>query len=313
MEASTFELASGRTIGVTEFGDRAAQRVVVLAHPAPGSSFFDPDPVVTGARHIRMIAIDRPGCGSSEIAPYDTPTVHRAAADIAEYLASEGIGGESSSASPATSESGGAQSSRTAHTLGVVGWSAGGRVALALAAAHPHLVDRVAVVATPAPDTDVPWVGEEHRAMLESLRHLPPNEAIVSLAAMFDEFMGAEPPPEQMVGAVATAGVDDAVRAEAHGRLLGMMRGAVAQGNLGMAADIVGYTLINWGFEPGDVAAPTLLLYGEKDPEIGHVHADWYHRHLPNSWIETVPDVGHLVLISEWDRVLAHVAPGSKA
>lgn len=299
MEALTFELASGRTIGVTEFGDRDAQRVVVLAHPAPGSSFFDPDPVVTGAHHVRMIAVDRPGCGSSEIAPYDTPTVHRAAADIAEYLASQGIGD--------------AQSSRTARTIGIAGWSAGGRVALALAAAHPELVDRVAVVATPAPDTEVPWVGEEHRAMLESLRHLPPSEAIISLAAMFDEFMGAEPSPEQMVDAVVTVGVDDAVRAEAHDRLLGLMRGAVAQGNLGMAADIVSYTLISWGFEPRDVAAPTLLLYGDKDADIGHVHADWYHSHLPNSWIETVPDAGHLVLIPEWDRVLSHVAPGSKA
>jgi pimeloyl-ACP methyl ester carboxylesterase len=299
MEALTFELASGRTIGVTEFGDRDAQRVVVLAHPAPGSSFFDPDPVVTGAHHVRMVAIDRPGCGSSEIAPYDTPTVHRAAADIAEYLASKGIGD--------------AQSSRTARTIGIAGWSAGGRVALALAAAHPELVDRVAVVATPSPDTEVPWVGEDHRAMLESLRHLPPNEAIISLAAMFDEFMGAEPSPEQMVDAVVTVGVDDVVRAEAHDRLLGLMRGAVAQGNLGMAADIVSYTLIDWGFEPRDVAAPTLLLYGEKDPDIGHVHADWYHSHLPNSWIETVPDAGHAVLIPEWDRVLSHVAPGSNA
>jgi pimeloyl-ACP methyl ester carboxylesterase len=299
MEAVTFELKSGRTIGVTEFGDRDAQRVVVLAHPAPGSSFFDPDPAVTGAHHVRMIAVDRPGYGSSEIAPYDTPTVHRAAADIAEYLASEGIGD--------------AQSSRTARTIGIAGWSAGGRVALALAAAHPELVDRVAVVATPAPDTEVPWVGEEHRALLESLRHLPPSEATISLAAMFDEFRGAEPSPEQMVDAVVTIGVDDVARAEANDRLLGLMRGAVAQGNLGMAADIVSYTLIDWGFEPRDVAAPTLLLYGEKDPDIGHVHADWYHSHLPNSWIETVPDAGHLVLIPEWDRVLSHVAPGSNA
>jgi pimeloyl-ACP methyl ester carboxylesterase len=309
MDAFTCDLASGRTIGVTEFGDRDAQRVVVLVHPAPGSSFFDPDPVVTASHRVRMIAVDRPGYGNSAIAPNDAPTVRRAAADIAEYLESEGIGGEKGAASGP----GGAQSSRTARTIGIAGWSAGGRVALALAAAHPDLVDRVAVVATPAPDSEVPWVGEEHRAMLESLRHLPPNEAIISLAAMFDEFMGAEPPPEQMVDAVVTAGVDDSARAEAYDRLLGMMRGAVAQGNLGMAADIVGYTLLDWGFEPRDVAAPTLLLYGDKDPEIGHVHADWYHRHLPNSWIETVPDAGHLVLIPEWDRVLSHLAPGSNA
>jgi len=289
MDASTFELASGRTIGVTEFGDRTADRVVVLAHPAPGSSIFDPDPIVTGTRGVRMIAIDRPGCGSSELAAYEAPTVHRAAADIAEYLAAEGI-----------------------RTVGVAGWSAGGRVALALAAAHPELVDRVAVVATPAPDPDVPWVGEENRAMLESLRHMPPSEAVVSLAAMFDEFMGAEPSPEETVKAVATPDVDDAVLGEAHDRLLGMMHGAVAQGNLGMAADIVGYTLLAWGFGPDDVAAKTLLLYGAKDPDIGQAHANWYHSRVPDSQVEMVPDAGHLVLISQWDRVLSHLAPGSK-
>jgi len=288
MDASTFELASGRTIGVTEFGDRTADRVVVLAHPAPGSSFFDPDPIVTGTRGVRMIAIDRPGYGSSELAAYEAPTVHRAAADISEYLADEGI-----------------------RTVGIAGWSAGGRVALALASAHPELVDRVAVVATPAPDTDVPWVGEENRAMLESLRHMPPSEAVMGLTAMFDEYMGAEPSPEETVKAVATSGVDDAVLGEAHERLLGMMRGAVAQGNLGMAADIVGYTLLAWGFEPDDVAAKTLLLYGANDPDIGEAHANWYRSRVPDSQVEMVPDAGHLVLISQWDRVLSHLAPGS--
>ena len=304
MDTFTFELASGRTIGVTEFGDRAADRVVVLAHPAPGSSFFDPDPIVTGNHRVRVIAVDRPGCGASSLASDEAPTVHGAAADIAEYLASVGIGDE---------DDAGSSSSGVQRTVGAVGWSAGGRVALALAAAHPNLVDRVAVVATPAPDTDVPWVGEENRAMLESLRHMPPSEAVVSLAAMFDEFMGAEPSPEDTVKAVATEGVDDAVLGEAHDRLLEMMRGAVAQGNLGMAADIVGYTLLNWGFDPADVASRTLLLYGEQDTEIGHAHADWYHSRLPDSRVEMVADAGHLVLISQWETVLAHVAPGSTA
>jgi pimeloyl-ACP methyl ester carboxylesterase len=306
MEAITFELASGRTIGVTEFGDRTADRVVVLAHPAPGSSFFDPDPIVTGSHEVRVIAVDRPGCGASTLAPYEAPTVHGAAADIAEYLASEGITdvGDEDDAS--------ASSSGIQRTIGAVGWSAGGRVALALAAAHPNLVDRVAVVATPAPDTDVPWVGEENRMMLESLRHMPPSEAVGSLTAMFDEFMGAEPSPEETVKSVATEGVDDAVLGESHERLLGMMRGAVAQGNLGMAADIVGYTLLNWGFDPADVAAQTLLLYGEDDAEIGQAHADWYSSRLPDSQVEMVADAGHLVLISQWETVLSHVASGSK-
>ena len=50
--------------------------------------------------------------------------------------------------------------------VGVVGWSAGGRVALALAARRPDLVDRVVVLATPAPDEEVPRIerGRARRA-----------------------------------------------------------------------------------------------------------------------------------------------------
>jgi pimeloyl-ACP methyl ester carboxylesterase len=51
----------------------------------------------------------------------------------------------------------------------VVGWSAGGRVALALAARHPDVVRSVAVVCTPAPDDEVAWVPEEYRTMSQAM------------------------------------------------------------------------------------------------------------------------------------------------
>ncbi len=55
----------------------------------------------------------------------------------------------------------------------MAGWSAGGRVALALAARHPELVGRAGVIAAPAPDEEVPWYGDENRAMVDALRGLP--------------------------------------------------------------------------------------------------------------------------------------------
>lgn len=53
--------------------------------------------------------------------------------------------------------------------VGAVGWSAGGRIALALAARHPDLVRSAALAGTPAPDEEVPWVPDEYRAALDAL------------------------------------------------------------------------------------------------------------------------------------------------
>lgn len=78
-----------------------------------------------------------------------------------------------------------------------------------------------------------------------------------------------------------------------------------------MAADIAGFSLQPWGFEPGEVQAKTLLLYGAADPVAGHKHASWWHARLPNSRVEMVPAAGHMLVIPLWRRVLSHLAPGS--
>jgi pimeloyl-ACP methyl ester carboxylesterase len=284
MDTNTFTLSSGRVVGVTEFGNRESSTVVVLAHPAPGSSAFDPDPIATAAHQVRVIAVDRPGYGMSTLDPGHAPTVQGAADDIAEYLADQGI-----------------------RSAAAAGWSAGGRVALALAASHPSIVDRVAVIATPAPDAVVPWVGEDNRAMVESFRSMPPHEAILALTGMLDEFMGAEPVPGALINSLATAGVDDAIAAEAHDRLAEMLRLSAAQGNLGTAADIISYTLLDWGFDPLDVRADAFLFYGAKDPDIGPEHAAWYADQIASAEVEIVVDVGHMLVVPAWEQVLTRL------
>jgi RNA polymerase sigma-70 factor (ECF subfamily) len=128
----------GRRVAVHTVAE-GGRKTVVWCHGAPGAGNFDPDPAATRARDVTLIGVDRPGYGGSDpMAGGQWCTVGRAADDLAEVLRRRGDG-------PA----------------GVVGWSSGGRVAMALAARHPELVDRVAVVATPAPDENVPWLGDE--------------------------------------------------------------------------------------------------------------------------------------------------------
>jgi len=55
-------------------------------------------------------------------------------------------------------------------------------------------------------------------------------------------------------------------------RLAEMLDAAFAQGAVGLAADLAGYTLRPWGFEPAEVQAKTLCLYGARDPILSSGH-----------------------------------------
>jgi pimeloyl-ACP methyl ester carboxylesterase len=265
----------------------AAAPVVLLCHPAPGSAVFDPDPAATRARGVRLLALDRPGYGASDPIRDGFATVDSAADDAAAVL---------DVLLPAGT------------TAGVAGWSAGGRVALAVAARRPELVDRVAVLATPAPDEEVGWIPEEHRAGIEALRGAPAAAAHAALTAAFG------PMPEAVDARLGLAGVDvaDAAVLERPGvreRLRAMLDAALEQGVAGMVADIAGYTLRPWGFDPSDVGAEVLLGYGADDSLAGAAHGAWWQQQLPRARLELEPGVGHLVVVPMWGRVLAHLAP----
>jgi pimeloyl-ACP methyl ester carboxylesterase len=293
-----FVLESGRrvavhrtTTGMAWFPARGAEeRVVVFCHSAPGAGIFDPDPVETRARNVRLLSVDRPGYGgSSPVAPGAWATVGSAADDLAAVLDTLGV-----------------------ERAGVVGWSAGGRVALALAARRPDLVDRAVVVATPAPDEDVPWIESEQRDQLERLRALPADQAHAELRTHLGSVVPDDPYSPEALWLLGAGSADaTALRGPGIRRRLGeMLQAAFVQGARGLAADIAGYCLQPWGFAPEAVQAKTLLLYGSRDPLAGPRHGRWWQSQLPDARLEVAPGAGHLLVIAMWARVLSHVAPG---
>jgi pimeloyl-ACP methyl ester carboxylesterase len=296
-----FVFDSGRRVAVHRTTTRTAwfpaerrrrgadERVVVLCHSAPGAGVFDPDPAETRARNVRLLSVDRPGYGASHPRPAGQwATVASAADDLAAVLDALHI-----------------------QRVGVAGWSAGGRVALALAARRPDLVERVVVLATPAPDAEVPWIPPAQRDALERLSTLAPEEAHAELAERLSSVVPDDPHSADALWLLGACAADDAaLRVDGvRARLGEMLQAAFLQGARGLAADIAGYCLQPWGFEPDQVQAETLLVYGESDPVADPRHGRWWHSQLPDADLVVVPGAGHLVVVPAWAQVLSHLAP----
>jgi pimeloyl-ACP methyl ester carboxylesterase len=284
MPNRVIQLADGRTLAIDERGSPDAPAVVLL-HPAPGSRRFDPDPATTAAADIRLLTIDRHGYGGSTPLPDGAvPTVVGHADDVAMALDQLGVA-----------------------QAGIIGWSAGGRVALALAARRPDLVRAVAVVGTPAPDEEVPWIVDEYRAMIGPLR-ADPGSATARIAPVF---AGLAADPASAVASVGGGPADRVVIARdagARGRLETMMVEAFRQGGVGLAADIVSYTVVPWGFDAATVGVRTTLVYGGADAIAGPPHGEWYAARIPRAKLEMVPESGHLVALNAWASIIAAVA-----
>jgi len=276
-------LADGRTLAVDTAGPDDGE-VVVFLHAAPGSRRFDPDPAVTEAAGIRLVTIDRAGYGSSSpLAPEAIPSVAAHADDVAAALLQLGL-----------------------DDVAMAGWSAGGRVALAVAARHPDLVRSVAVVGTPAPDDEVPWVPEEHRALSQAMK-ADPAHAVETITEVFAQ--GGDP-GDSALGMVSGGDADARALEDAdrRARLLAMLAEGFRPGPAGVATDIVADQVVPWGFDVAAVGAPVALFYGEDDAAVPPAHGRWYADRAAASTLTVVPDAGHLVVMTEWEAILAALA-----
>ncbi|MGT2425038.1 alpha/beta fold hydrolase [Amnibacterium kyonggiense] len=132
-------LPSGREVGVSTFGDPMADRLVVICHPTPGASAFDPDPTLTGRWGLRLVGLDRPGYGSTDaVSPDQQVPLAAHVDDVAAFIEADERNADRIS-------------NADLENCGVIGWGAGAVVAAALAVRHPELVDRLVLVSPLAP------------------------------------------------------------------------------------------------------------------------------------------------------------------
>lgn len=285
MTTSTITLPDGRDVAFEVAGPPDGPGVL-LCHAAPGSRVFDPGPVATVGAGVRLVTIDRPGTGRSDpLADGVVPTIPRFAADAAAVLDAAGI-----------------------TAVVAAGWSAGGRIAAALAAARPDLVRALFLIATPAPDDEVPWVPEEQRAAIRMMQADPPA-AVAQMAGMLAGMLEQGADATALVGAGAADARVLADDGDLRARLDAMLTESFRQGPAGLAADIVSYTVAEWGFDPASIGAPTTCIYGGADEVVPPAHGEWWASRIPEAHVEVVEGAGHLVVVPAWSGVLSALHP----
>jgi pimeloyl-ACP methyl ester carboxylesterase len=271
--------ASGRQVAVDVTGPDDGP-AVLFCHVAPGSRRFDPDPATSVAADVRLITVDRPGYGRSEPLPEGhLPSITGYADDHAAVLDHLGVRGAV-----------------------LAGWSAGGRVAAAIAARRPDLARALFIVATPAPDEVVPWIPEEQRPAIDAMR-ADPVGSIRQLAGML---ANAVADPAVAVGMMTAGDADAAALDDPDVRraVEVMLSEAFTQGAIGLASDLFSYTAAPWGFDAAAVGAPTHCVYGDADVLVPPAHGAWWANQIVGAEMTRIPGAGHLVISSAWSQVL---------
>jgi len=238
-----------------DVGDPAGVPVVYLHGGGDSRLSRHPDDSIAAALGVRLLAVDR--CGPS----VRGRTLRSWAEEAVDGLPVE--------------------------RFGVIGWSAGGPHALAVAAVAPERVTRVALVGSmPTPD-GVRALPRDVQSVIRVARVAP------RVAARGLEAWGRRPPPP-----TGDALTDDAY---ARGRVE-----SFRDGGLWLARELA-YLSRPWGFELGDVRAPVTLWWGEHDHVCPPSIARDYEQRLPNATLQLVDD-NHQLLFTRWREILEDVS-----
>ncbi len=242
---------------------------------------------ITRALGVRYVAPCRPGVGGSD--PKPGRTLLDLADDVEELTDALGIGG-----------------------FAVIGVSAGGPYALALAERMPERVRRVALCSALAPFCPphrAPGLQRRIRIPLATLASAPGicrrlGNAVLPLAAAHPRLV------TRVIAAHAAPSERDRLdSASEHAAASGSFLDATCAGVGGLIDDFLTYAS-GWGFEPRDVWPEVHLWHGASDPLVPVEHALQLAAALPNCRVFIDPDEGHHFFRSSLGEILAALVDG---
>lgn len=285
---SMLRLPDGRTLAFDDVGDPGAPPVVYL-HGTPDSRLArHPDDAATAATGVRLLAVDRPGAGDSDLDP--TATLSSLGHDLAALLDHLDL--------PSAT---------------LVGWSAGGLFALGAATVLGDRVTAVGLVA-PVPPVEaydepalVAALAAGRRGFVELAAEVP----LAELAAEVATYLVPDPLTPEVALEHVLEGAGEQGRRElasvpgAAEALVAALAASVRGGRDGLAHDIV--LQLEPGLDLTSVTAPVRAFHGADDgtspPEVGA----WLVARLPDAVLDLTPGAAHHLLFPRWRGILRAV------
>ncbi len=282
---STLRLPDGRTLAFDDIGDPGAP-VVVYLHGTPDSRLArHPDDAVTAATGVRLLAVDRPGAGDSDL--HRDGTLCSLGHDLELLLDHLEV-----------------------PRVILLGWSAGGLIALGAATVLGERVAAVGLVG-PVPPVEaytdpglVASLGPGRQAFVDMAADVPPAE----LAAELVPYLVPDPLTHdtalehvlEMAGEQGRRELESVPGAVE--TLVAALQASVARGRAGLAHDVA--VQLEPGLDLALIGAPVRTFHGTLDavspPEVGA----WLVSRLPDAVLDRSAGGGHHLLFPRWRGIL---------
>ncbi|MEO7429306.1 MAG: alpha/beta hydrolase [Acidimicrobiales bacterium] len=288
------QLPDGRTLAYDDVGDPRGTPVVYL-HGTPDSRLArHPDDSVNSAEGIRLLAVDRPGAGDSDLNP--RATLSSLGTDLVHLL--DGLGIERAV---------------------LLGWSAGGLFALAAATVLGDRALAVGLVGTLPPveayaDPEVvAALGPARRSFVDMAAELDPEELAAELAPyLVPQPITPDLALEHVLEAAGERGREElATVPGAAQQLARALEASVRQGMAGLRCDLA--LQLESGLELSTLHAPVRTFHGADDPASPPEVGAWLASHLPNAVLDLVPQAGHHLLFPRWRGILRAIRRDASA
>jgi pimeloyl-ACP methyl ester carboxylesterase len=280
------ELADGRELAWTEFGDPSGKPVIGF-HGTPGSRLqlvVDEEPVRTAG--VRLISVDRPGYGHS------TYQVGRRLVDWPDDVGqlADHVGLD---------------------RFGVIGISGGGPHSLVCAALLP---DRVAVAGVLSGVGPLAAPGAEEGMMPTNVfitrvgRHTARPLAVVFGGMTRAQRRWPEQSLRMMANQLPEADAAIINRPDVRRMFMSEARRASATSGKAAAQDFELFTR-DWGFRLEDIAVPVHLWQGDADRNVPYAHAKAMSAAIPDAVLHEAPGEGHMMSLDRIGGILSTLTP----